>query len=408
MSHVTHLECAACAKTFEAGKLHNLCECGGPLLVRYDLEAVRSAWKREDVERGPASMWRYSPILPVDDAAHIVSLGEGLTPLVHAKRLGAALNAPHIWVKDEGINPTGSFKARGLSCAISMGLELGAKKFAIPSAGNAASAMAAYAAAAGLEAHIFMPQDVPQSNYIECKAFGAQVTLVNGLISDCGKIVAARKDAEGWFDVSTLKEPYRIEGKKTMGYEVAEQFGWELPDAIFYPAGGGVGLIGMWKAFGEMEALGWIGSKRPKMIAVQAAGCAPIVKAFEEGKPRSDFWDHASTVASGLRVPKALGDFLVLNAVRESGGTAVAISDADMLDAGVKLATDEGIFAAPEGAACIAALEKLLANGFLNRSDRVVIYNTGSGLKYLEAYSTRFPRVTASEQDKLGGLITPR
>ncbi|HLJ49684.1 MAG TPA: threonine synthase [Bryobacteraceae bacterium] len=408
MSHVTHLECAACAKTHEAGKLHNLCQCGGPLLVRYDLEAVRTAWKREDVEKGPSSMWRYAPILPVDDATHIVSLGEGLTPLVHAKRLGASLNAPNIWVKDEGINPTGSFKARGLSCAISMGLELGAKKFAIPSAGNAASAMAAYAAAAGLEAHIFMPQDVPQANYIECKAFGANVTLVDGLISDCGKIVAARKDAEGWFDVSTLKEPYRIEGKKTMGYEVAEQFGWELPDAIFYPAGGGVGLIGMWKAFGEMEALGWIGPKRPKMIAVQAAGCAPIVKAFEEGKPRSEFWDHASTVASGLRVPKALGDFLVLNAVRDSGGTAIAASDEEMLDAGVKLASDEGIFAAPEGAACIAALEKLLDNGFLNRSDRVVIYNTGSGLKYLEAYSTRFPRVTASEQDKLGGLITPR
>jgi threonine synthase len=348
-------------------------------------------------------MWRYAPILPVREPSHIVSLGEGMTPLVHTRSLG-----DYVWVKDEGINPTGSFKARGLSCAISMGRELGVQKFAIPSAGNAASAMAAYAAAAGLESHIFMPRDVPQANYIECKAFGAHVTLVDGLISDCGKIVAARKDAEGWFDVSTLKEPYRIEGKKTMGLEVAEQFGWELPDAIFYPAGGGVGMIGMWKAFAEMEALGWIGSKRPKMICVQAAGCAPIVKAFEEGKPRSEFWDNASTVASGLRVPKALGDFLVLNAVRESGGTAVAVSDSDMLDAGVELATNEGIFAAPEGAACVAALKKLLTDGFLKPSDRVVLYNTGSGLKYLEAYSVRFPRTAAGEQDKLGGLITPR
>jgi threonine synthase len=331
-----------------------------------------------------------------------------MTPLIHAKRLGKQLGADDVWVKDEGINPTGSFKARGLSCAVSMGVELGVKKFAIPSAGNAASALAAYAAAAGLEAHIFMPRDVPQSNYIECKAFGAHVTLVDGLISDCGRIVAARKDAEGWFDITTLKEPYRIEGKKTMGYEVAEQFGWELPDALFYPAGGGVGMIGMWKAFDEMEGLGWIGSKRPKMIAVQAAGCAPMVKAFEEGKASSDFWNDASTVASGLRVPKAIGDFLVLNAVRESGGTAIAVSDSEMLDAGIELASAEGIFAAPEGAACVAGLKKLLEHGFLKDSERVVLYNTGSGLKYLEAYSTRFPRSAAGEQDKLGGLITPR
>jgi len=408
MPHVTHLECAACAKSHEAGRLHNLCECGGPLLVRYDLDAIQHAWRREDVAKGPDTMWRYAPILPVTDPSHIISLGEGMTPLLHARRLGLQLGATDVWVKDEGINPTGSFKARGLSCAVSMGVELGVKKFAIPSAGNAASALAAYAAAAGLEAHIFMPRDVPQANYIECKAFGANVTLVDGLISDCGKIVAARKDDEGWFDISTLKEPYRIEGKKTMGYEVAEQFGWELPDAIFYPAGGGVGMIGMWKAFQELEALGWIGGKRPKMICVQAAGCAPLVKAFEEGKRRSEFWDNASTVASGLRVPKALGDFLVLNAVRESGGTAVAVSDSDMLDAGIELASSEGIFAAPEGAACVAALKKLLSDGFLKASDRVVLYNTGSGLKYLEAYSTRFPRTSAGEQDKLGGLITPR
>src|ERR1051326_3287271 len=408
MSTITHLECSVCGKRREAAKIHNLCECGGPLLVLYDLEKTKATWSRESIAKGPANMWRYAAVLPVRDPANIVSLGEGMTPLIRTARLGQRIGAHDLWVKDEGINPTGSFKARGLACAVSMCVELGIQKVAIPSAGNAASAMAAYAAAAGIEAHIFMPRDVPQANYIECKAFGAHVTLVDGLISDCGRMVAERKDAEGWFDVSTLKEPYRIEGKKTMGFEVAEQFGWELPDAIFYPAGGGVGMIGMWKAFGEMEALGWNGSQRPKMVCVQAAGCAPIVKAFEEGKPRSEFWDHASTVASGLRVPKALGDFLVLNAVRESGGTAVAVNDTDMLDAGVELASAEGMFAAPEGAACVAALRRLLANGFLKPADRVVLYNTGSGLKYLEAYSTRFPRESAGEQDKLGGLITPR
>src|SRR5260370_11053972 len=322
MPHVTHLECSACAKRHTAGDLHNVCECGGPLLVRYDLDAIRKEWPRDAVSSGPDSMWKYAPILPVRDRSHIVSLGEGMTPLVHARRLGKQLGADQVWVKDEGINPTGSFKARGLSCAISMGRELGVQKFAIPSAGNAASAMAAYAAAAGLEAHIFMPRDVPQSNYIECKAFGAHVTLVDGLISDCGKMVAARKDAEGWFDVSTLKEPYRIEGNKTMGFEVAEQFGWELPDAIFYPAGGGVGLIGMWKAFGEMEALGWIDSKRPKMISVQTEGCQPVVRAFERGESKSHFWDNSHTLAAVLLVPKPLGDVLILDAIRKSGGTA--------------------------------------------------------------------------------------
>jgi threonine synthase len=289
-----------------------------------------------------------------------------------------------------------------------MALELGIKKVAIPSAGNAASAMAAYAAAAGIESHIFMPRDVPQANYIECKAFGSKVTLVDGLISDCAKIVNAGRETEGWFDVSTLKEPYRIEGKKTMGYEVAEQMGWELPDAIFYPTGGGVGMIGMWKAFEEMEALGWISKKRPKMIAVQVEGCQPVVRAFEQGEQRSQFWDNAHTVAAGLRVPKPLGDFLILDAVRSSGGTAIAVSDTELIDAGIQLASDEGMFVAPEGAACVSALEKLLASGFLKRNERIVIYNTGAGLKYLEAYSTRFPRTASGEQDKLGGLITPR
>jgi threonine synthase len=392
LTTITHLECSVCAKRYDAGKPHNLCECGGPLLVRYDLKKARESWSRDWIPNGPSSMWRYAPVLPVSKPAAITSLGEGMTPLIHTKRLGARLGATDLWVKDEGINPTGSFKARGLSCAISMCVELGITKVAIPSAGNAAGAMAAYAAAAGIEAHIFMPRDVPQSNFIECKAAGAKVTLVDGLISDCGKMVAARKDAEGWFEVSTLKEPYRIEGKKTMGYEVAEQFRWTLPDVIFYPAGGGVGMIGMWKAFGEMEELGWIGSKRPKMIAVQAEGCAPIVRAWNEGKERSEFFENAETVASGLRVPKALGDFLVLRAAKESGGTCIAVSDQEMIDAGVELATAEGIFAAPEGGACVAALKKLLANGFLNRDERIVIYNTGSGLKYLEAYSPRFSR----------------
>jgi threonine synthase len=273
-----------------------------------------------------------------------------------------------------------------------MAVELGIRKLAIPSAGNAASALAAYAAAADIEAHIFMPRDVPQSNYVECKAFGANVTLVDGLISDCAKLVAAGCQAHGWFDVSTLKEPYRIEGKKTMGYELAEQLHWQLPDAIFYPTGGGVGIIGMWKAFAEMEALGWIGPRRPKMIAVQVEGCQPVVRAFQQGTPRSEFWENAHTVASGLRVPKPLGDFLILDAVRHSGGTAIAVSDPELLDSGLELASTEGLFIAPEGAACVAALKKLLVSRFLSPSDRIVIYNTGAGVKYVEAYSTRFPR----------------
>jgi len=352
-------------------------------------------------------MWRYAPLLPPASES-VVSLGEGWTPLIRTRRLGARLGADQLWVKDEGLNPTGSFKARGLACAISMCVELGIRKVAIPSAGNAAGALAAYAAAAGIEAHIFLPRDVPESNYLESKAYGARVTLVEGLISDCARMVAECAAAEGWYDVSTLKEPYRIEGKKTMGFEVAEQMDWELPDAIFYPTGGGVGMIGMWKAFEEMEQMGWIGSRRPKMIAVQAEGCQPIVRAIEENEPRSRFWEDARTVASGLRVPKPLGDFLVLEAVRKSGGTAVAVSDTGMLDAGARLAAEEGIFAAPEGAACVAALEKLLASGFLKASDRIVLYNTGTGLKYAEAYGTRFPRNAGGEQDKLGGLITPR
>ena len=407
MAKATHLECSLCKQTYAADQVQHLCACGGPLLVRYDLEAIRRTWSPAQVREGPNNMWRYAPVLPAA-AESVVTLGEGMTPLIRTRRLGARLGAQNLWIKDEGLNPTGSFKARGLSCAVSMGVELGVRKMAIPSAGNAASALAAYAAAAGIEAHIYMPRDVPQANYIECQAFGAFVTLVDGLISDCAKLVAAGVAAHGWYDVSTLKEPYRIEGKKTMGYEVAEQMGWQLPDAIFYPTGGGVGMIGMWRAFEEMEALGWIGEERPKMIAVQVEGCQPVVRAFAHGETRSQFWENASTVAAGLRVPKPLGDFLILDAVRASGGTALAVSDAELLDAGIQLAREEGIFAAPEGAACVAALEKLLADGFLKPEERIVIYNTGAGLKYLEAYATRFPRTASGEQDKLGGMITPR
>ena len=410
---MTHLECSLCSRKFEAGRIWNLCECGGPLLVRYDLARLRDTWRRESLAAGPNSMWRYAPALPVQDPNSIISLGEGMTPLLASRRTGARIGAHDLLIKDEGLNPTGSFKARGLSCAISMCVELGVKVLAIPSAGNAASALSAYAAAAGLEAHIYMPADVPQANFIECKAYGAHVTLVNGLISDCGRIVGEQcRETAGtpnaWFDISMLKEPYRIEGKKTMGYEVAEQLGWTLPDAILYPAGGGVGMIGMWKAFGEMETLGWIGAKRPKMIAVQAEGCQPIVRAFEEGAEASRFWEGAATVAAGLRVPKPLGDRLTLQAVRESGGCAIAVPDRDLMDAGIRLASEEGIFAAPEGAACVAAAERLIREGFLKADDKIVIYNTGSGLKYLEAYSVRFPRVASGETDKLGGLITPR
>lgn len=401
------LACSRCDRSYAANKLVNLCECGSPLLVTYDLDAIRTEWRIAALTAAPPNMWRYEPVLPAS-REEAVSLGEGWTPLIQAEKLGAELGAHDLWIKDEGQNPTDSFKARGLCCAVTMAKKLGATKLAIPSAGNAASALAAYAAAAGLEAHIFMPRDVPQANFIECKAYGANVTLVDGLISDCGKIVAERKLREGWFEVSTLKEPYRIEGKKTMGYEVAEQFAWQVPDAILYPCGGGVGLIGMWKAFDEMEKLGWIGSKRPKMISVQAAGCAPITRAFEQHAQSSDFWQNAQTVASGLRVPKALGDFLVLRAIHESAGIAMSVSDEEMLDAGQQMARAEGIFPAPEGGACVAAVRELLRNGLLDADERIVIFNTGSGLKYLEAYSTRFPRQSAADQDKLGGLITPR
>ena len=375
--------------------------------MRYDVPLIASKWDKTSLRDAVSSMWRYEPMLPAS-GTEAVTLEEGWTPLLKVNRLGKQLGAHRLLLKDEARNPTDSFKARGLSMAITMAKKLGAEKIAIPSAGNAASAAAAYAALAGMEAYIFMPSDVPQSNFVECKAFGAHVTLVNGLISDCGRIVSERKAGEGWFEVSTLKEPYRIEGKKTMGYELAEQLNWTLPDAVIYPCGGGVGLIGMWKAFSELEELGWIGKNRPKMIAVQAAGCAPIARAFETQQSSSAFWEDASTVASGLRVPKALGDALVLEAIYQSIGCAIAISDEQMIDSGLQLAREEGLFAAPETGACVAAVEQLLKSKFLGADDQIVIFSTGSGLKYQEAYTTRFSRYSSNEQDKLGGMITPR
>jgi threonine synthase len=384
---VTHLECAACGLRHEARRLHNLCvECGKPLLVRYDLGRAARSLTRESLPGRRADLWRYREVLPVEREENVVSLGEGWTPLLRADRLGARLGMRELFIKDESQNPTQSFKARGMSAAVSMAKELGATRLAVPSAGNAAGALAAYAARAGLEAHIFMPRDTPRANVVECERTGAHVTLLDGLITDCGAEVARRKGAEGWFDVSTLKEPYRVEGKKTLGYELAEQLGWELPDVIVYPTGGGTGLVGMWKAFDEMEQMGWIGAKRPRMVSVQAAGCAPVVRAFEEGKRFADEFADAATVASGLRVPKAIGDFLILDALRASEGAAVAVSDEELLAAVGEIGAAEGLFVAPEGAACLPALRKLLERGEVKLDERVVLFNTGAGVKYLEAF----------------------
>ncbi|MFY9554541.1 MAG: threonine synthase [Blastocatellia bacterium] len=384
--NVTHLYCSACGKSHPARTLINLCDCGKPLMVAYDLDRAAATLTREALAGRDASLWRYREVLPVDDDRNILSLGEGMTPLSKAERLGRKLGLTSLFIKDEGVNPTGSFKARGMAVAISMAKELGVQKLAVPSAGNAAGALAAYAAKAGLPAFIFMPRDTPRANIVECQQTGARITLVDGLITDCGKIVAQRKEAEGWFDVSTLKEPYRVEGKKTMGYELAEQFNWELPDVILYPTGGGTGLIGMWKAFDEMEKMGWIGSRRPRMVTVQAEGCAPIVKAFAAGATSGADIPNAQTVAAGLRVPKAVGDFLMLDILRTSGGTAVAVSDDELIAAVKEIGASEGIFAAPEGAACLPALKQLLELGYVDRTERIVLFNTGTGVKYLEAF----------------------
>ena len=386
--NVTHLECAACQLEHEAQRLLNLCrECGKPLLVRYDLErAGRTLTKESLVGRRP-DMWRYREVMPVDHDENIVSLGEGWTPLLWARRLGKQLGIDQLYIKDESQNPTQSFKARGMSAAVSMAKELGARKLAVPSAGNAAGALAAYAARADIESYIFMPADTPRANIVECQQTGAHVTLLPGLITDCGAEVARRKEVEDWFDVSTLKEPYRVEGKKTLGYELGEQLNWELPDVIIYPTGGGTGLIGMWKAFDEMEQMGWIGSRRPRMVTVQASGCAPIVTSFEAGKRFADEFPNAKTVASGLRVPKAIGDFLILDAIRASGGTALAVTDEELIAATYEIGAAEGIFCAPEGAACLPALKKLVERGEVARDERIVLFNTGAGVKYLESFS---------------------
>jgi threonine synthase len=385
--NVTHLYCSSCSKEYEARRLYNLCSCGKPLMVAYDLKRAAETMTRERLAGRVASLWRYREVLPVDDDKNILSLGEGMTPLIKAERLGAELGMSDLYIKDESLNPTASFKARGMAVAISMAKELGASKLAVPSAGNAAGALAAYAARAGLEAHIFMPDDTPRANIIECQQMGAHVTLIDGLITDCGRIVGERKEAEGWFDVSTLKEPYRVEGKKTMGYELAEQMGWELPDVIIYPTGGGTGLIGMWKAFDEMERMGWIGSARPRMVSVQAEGCAPIVRAFAAGSRSGADISDAHTVAAGLRVPRAVGDFIMLDILRTSKGAAVSVTDEELIGAVEEIGAAEGIFAAPEGAACLPALKKLFDRGEVSRTDRVVFFNTGSGLKYLDAFN---------------------
>jgi threonine synthase len=382
MPKIDHFECARCKAGIPAHQAQTLCpECAGSLYVRYDLASARGTTTRDAVARQASrapwlGMWRYRAVLPDVEP---VTLGEGWTPMLRSRRY------PNVYVKEEGANPTGSFKARGLGLAVTMARHYGFRKIAIPSAGNAAGALAAYAAAAGVEAHIFVPRDVPFANYVEALTYGAKVTLVDGLISDCGRIVAERKEKEGWFDISTLKEPFRVEGKKTMGYELVEQLGWEYPDAVFYPTGGGVGLIGMWKAFAELEELGWVRpGQRPRMIAIQSSGCAPIPRAFAQGARTSEPWQKAATFASGLRVPKAYGDSIILEILRASGGTALAIPDEEILASLKEWAQNEGIFLCPEGATSTAAYARLLSTGFLKPQDRVVLFNTGAGLKYVD------------------------
>ena len=397
--HVSYLECTRCGEQLAADRPQNVCpKDGGVLYARYDLGSLKGKWRREDLRGRVASLWRYAEVLP---EALPVTIGEGFTPML------ASREYPNVFIKDEGLNPTGSFKARGMATAVTMARHYGLKKLAVPSAGNAGGALAAYAAAAGIEAHIFMPKDVPLANRLESEYSGAKVTLVDGLISDCARMVAERKEKEGWFDVSTLKEPFRVEGKKTMGYEVAEQLEWKLPDGIIYPTGGGVGLIGMWKAFEEMEQLGWIGTERPKMITVQASGCAPIVKAWEAGKNASEMWTGAETLAAGLRVPKAYGDYLILDILRKSRGTAMAATDDEIFFAMRHWATTEGVFAAPEGAASLVAYQKLRASGFFRAEDRVVLFNTGSAYKYLDVMEARQRKSQLPASRKIGGIIGP-
>lgn len=386
---LTHLECSKTGQKYEADSLHNLSQAGAPLLARYDLDRIKANLRTTDFKDRPPDMWRYKELLPVRDKTMRISLGEGFTPLRKVNTLGRNLDFDNLFIKDESLNPTGSFKARGISAAISAALQRGAGAFAIPSAGNAAGALAAYAAEAGVAAHVFMPKDTPLAFKLECEFYGAYVELIDGLITDCGRIVEERKEAEGWYEVSTLKEPYRLEGKKTMGYELAEQCNWQLPDVVIYPTGGGTGLIGMWKAFDEMEELGWIGSKRPRMVSVQTEGCAPIVKAFHNKMKTAEPWQNAKTVVSGLRVPHAVGDFLILEALYKSEGTAVAVSDEELIEYSKIMAKHTGIFPAPEGGATLAALIKLKERQWIGKDEKAVLFNTGSGFKYMEALSKR-------------------
>ena len=387
MTFLTELRCSRCNRNYEASKLQTYClDCQAPLLPIYDLEKAREHLDRNEFHRRPMGMWRWQELLPVEDPGHRISLGEGDTPLLKAGRLGAELGLSQLFIKDESLNPTGSFKARGLSAAVSKAFELGVRKFIIPTAGNAGGALAAYAARGSLEASVYMPKDTPHANIEECKIAGASVTLVDGLISDAAHIVAEKTRSEGWFDVSTFKEPYRFEGKKVMGYELAEELGWELPDVIIYPTGGGTGLVGMWKAFAELDALGWLEKKHlPRMVAVQAEGCAPVIRAFESGQDVCEFWEGAQTIASGLRVPKSFADRLILTDLRESHGNAIAVNDQEIIAAQRGLAQWEGIFAAPEGAATLAGLIKLVASSWVDASERIVLFNTGTGLKYISA-----------------------
>ncbi len=405
MPRLTHLECTRCGEHFPADRPQTICpKDGGILYARYDLASIKKSFSPASLLPLAPTMWRYDAVLP---EATPVTLGEGFTPMLPSREY------PNVFIKDEGLNPTGSFKARGLSAAVTMARHFGLKKLAIPSAGNAAGALAAYAAAAQIEAHIFMPKDVRMANRIECHYYGAHVTLVDGLISDCARKVAELKDSDswkkdGWFDVSTTKEPYRVEGKKTMGYEVAEQLGWKLPEGIIYPTGGGVGLLGMWKAFDELEQLGFIGSERPNMISVQSSGCAPIVKAWDEGRSSSEMWPNASTLASGLRVPKPYADYLILDILKQSGGLALAASDPEILAATRHWAMVEGIFAAPEGAASLVAYQKLLASDFFTPDDTVVLFNTGSGLKYLDVLDTKDAQPAPAPAPRaIAGIIGP-
>jgi threonine synthase len=381
---LSHLQCTSCELRHDWSQLQNLCTaCHKPLFAIYDLDAAGHSLKRETLRTREKSLWRYRELLPLPADVDPVSLGEGGTPLLRAKKFADDVD---LWIKDESQNPTQSFKARGMAVAVPMAKHLGATKLAVPSAGNAGGALATYAARADVEAHVFMPHDTPRANIIECRELGAHVSLIDGLITDCGAEIARRKTAEGWFDMSTLKEPYRVEGKKTLGYELAEQLDWQLPDVILYPTGGGTGLIGMWKAFDEMEALSWIGKKRPRMFCVQATGCSPIVRAFENGDSTAAEFPDAHTCASGLRVPKAIGDFLILNILRQSNGGAVAVDDEEMIRVTREVGSTEGLFVSPEGAACFAALKSLSATRKIAPDERVVVFNTGSGIKYLDCY----------------------